>query len=87
MDANPDPLLGNHFENGQVSNAVFTPQSDALRDGKRGIAAEITTPSSKWWEKMTSKRKAKRANQNLSNFRDQKAISKCILENLEKELR
>ena len=31
-DANPELLLGNHFENANVDNAVFTPQPDALKD-------------------------------------------------------
>ena len=67
-DANPGTLLGNHFENAKVNNAVFTPQPGALKDGKRIIAAQNPTPSSKWWKQMTSKRKTKRANQKLSNF-------------------
>ena len=85
-DANPGTLLGNHFENAKVNNAVFTPQPDALKDGKGIIAAQNPTPSSTWWKRMLRKRKVKRINQKLTNFRDQRAISKCILENLQKEL-
>ena len=65
---------------------MFTPHPDALKDGKNIIAAQIPTPASTWWTRMLRKRKAKRINQKLTNFRDQRAISKCILENLQKEL-